>query len=111
MPISHKGILRPPMSEHDSSMYTIEHVGKAMQERLVDFIVAEFGGSRPEERGDAIAVALDDVELSVARREHYVSLSSGFMQITDRVDEIAARFDTLLVTGGLDALFLGADAR
>ena len=29
---------------------------------------------------------------------------SGFLRITDRVDEIAARFDTLLATGELDAL-------
>ena len=109
-PLPHRGVLRPPMSEHDSSMYSIEHVGKAMQERLVDFIVSELGGTRGEERGDLIPVALDDVELSVAQRESYVSLSAGFMQITDRIDEIAARFDALLATGELDALFLGADS-
>jgi hypothetical protein len=41
---------------------------------------------------------------------HAASLHrSGFLRITDRVDEIAARFDTLIATGELDALFFGAD--
>ena len=42
---------------------------------------------------------------------HAASLQrSGFLRITDRVDEIAARFDTLIATGELDAPFFGADA-
>jgi len=42
---------------------------------------------------------------------HAASLPrSALLRITDRVDEIAACFDTLIATGELDAPFLGADA-
>lgn len=110
-PLPFKGLLRPARSLHDSAMYTIEHVGKAMQRRLVEFIVDRFGGTRVEEDGEVIVVRLDDVQLRVAQRDNYVSLSSGFMERTERIDQIAAAFDGLLASGELDGFFGGTDGQ
>ena len=107
VPIPYRGQLT---LNKDWNEYRLEPAGEGLRQAILEFLVAEFNGTRTEMDASAyqIPVTIDGHKVNVANGSSFdyvsISLDHGDTNLV-LLETIAKRFDAALATGKYDSLF------